>query len=587
MIFRHRRALLIWLIGLLVLGGTARAIALPQVCGSTTQNVRDTAVSQAISWLSVNQNSDGTFLYRYDAEQDTDLGGYNWVRHAGTILALEQARGQGFDIANASSEAAIEVAFKHVIRMSTKDSEVAGLIDGGSISTGGTALFALALMERRDATGSVQFDEDIRAMLRFLESSLKGRDDGSMIVRAEANLDGQFTTEAVGLFATGQTLFALARAERLFPGEQWGDHAHQILKYLTTFKANEEGFVPDMSDHWAAYAMAEMTQWTTPIVYTSIELAWARKQMGMASIMVRYESQISGSGVNQLLRGHTAIGAAAGTHGEALAGWTRLALANDEFAGNVSALNERLSCNNSLLIKRQVSPEESQVYPQPSRVVGAWLSSGVTQVDDQQHAMSALLQANKVSARIAQSGGELPRRESVPSSLLVALLTILLLNPPRLVRTLRHIHASQSVHGLTRRGSQPTLGYLYRYAVLFAIVILNGSRILRWLDTNVPTALIAAGVVGLLAALSTLVYRSTAPSLFFVVARPELLIFGLAVSADGRWWSVIGGLVVAILWTRYLLERVSDTSLVWATRTCAAISLALCIMLIVNGVFAI
>ena len=587
MIFRHRRALLIWSIGLLVLGGTARAIALPQVCGSTTQNARDTAVLRAISWLSVNQNSDGTFLYRYDAEQDADLGGYNWVRHAGTILALEQARGQGFDVAMTSSEAAIEAAFKHVIRTRAEDAEVAGLIDAGSISTGGTALFALALMERRDATGSVEFDEDIHAMLRFLESSLKARDDGSMVVRAEANLDGQFTTDAVGLFATSQTLFALARAERLFAGEQWGDHAHQILKYLSTFKADEEGFVPDMSDHWAAYAMAEMTQWTTPIVFTDIELAWARKQMGVASIMVRYESQISGSGVNQMLRGHTAIGAAAGTHGEALAGWTRLALENDDFTGSVRALNERLSCNNSLLIKRQVSQNESQTYLHPSRVVGAWLSGGVTQVDDQQHAMSALLQANNVNDRIAQSGGELPRRDSVPSSLLVALLTLLLLNPPRLVRTLRQLHVSQSVHGLIRRGSQPTLGYLYRFAVLFAIVILNGSWVLRCLDTNVPTALIAAGVVGVLASLSTLAYKSTAPSLFFVVARPELLIFGLSVSAGGRWWSFIGGLVVAIVWTRYLLKRVSDTSLIWAARTCAAISLALCIMLIVSGVFAI
>jgi small neutral amino acid transporter SnatA (MarC family) len=131
------------------------------------------------------------------------------------------------------------------------------------------------------------------------------------------------------------------------------------------------------------------------------------------------------------------------------------------------------------------------------------------------------------------------------------------------------------------------LGHLYRFAILFALVILNGSRVLRWLDTNVPTSLIAAGIVGVLAALPTLAYQSTAPSLFFVVARPELLIFGLAVSAGGRWWSVIGGLVAAVLWSRYLLKRVSDTSLVWATRTCAAVSLALSIMLIVNGVFAI
>ena len=584
---RQHRALLVWLIGLLVIGGAARAVALPEVCGLTTQSDRDEAISLAVTWLAANQKSDGTFLYRYDAERDEILVGYNWIRHAGTILALEQARGQGFVDAVTPSELAIKAAFEQVVSTKVNRKKLMGLSDGPVVSTGGTALFALALMERRDATGLTDHDDDIRSMLRFLTTSLKARDDGSMIVRADANLNGEFTSDSVGIFATSQTLFALARAERVFPSEGWGDHTHQILEYLTTYKANEEGFVPDMPDHWAAYAMSEMTSWAQPITFTESEIAWAKKQMGVASIMVRYESQISGSGVNHLLRGHAAIGAATGTHGEALAGWTQLALENDGLTGSVSALNERLGCNNSLLIKRQVSPVGSQTYLQPSRVAGAWLGGGVTQVDDQQHAMSALLQANFVNDRIVQSGGELPRRESVPSSLLVALLTILLLNPPRLVRTLRHLHASQSVHGLVRRGSQPTLGYLYRFAILFALVILNGSRVLRWLDTNVPTALIAAGVVGVLAALPTLAYQSTAPSLFFVVARPELLIFGLAVSAGGRWWSVIGGLVVAIVWTRYLLKRVSDTSLVWATRTGAAVSLGLSIMLIVNGVFAI
>lgn len=584
---RQRRALLVWLIGLLVIGGAARAIALPEVCGVTAQRDRDVAISNAVTWLSSNQNPNGTFLYRYDANRDEVLGGYNWTRHAGTILALEQARAQGFNDALAPSELAIRAALDQSVPVSINDEVVMGLSDGPVLSTGATALFSLALMERRDASGLTDHDDDIRAMLRFLSASLKDRADGSTIVRAWANSKARFVNDEVALFTTSQVLFALARAERIFPNEHWGSHSHQILRYLTTYKANEEGFAPDMADHWSAYAMSEMMNWADVPTFSDTEIAWAHKQMGLSSILIRYESQITDEGFNVLMRGHSAIGAAMGTHGEAVANWTNFALTQSALQGQVRGLSDRLQCNSALLVDRQTTDVDAKGFESPDRVNGAWLSSGVTQVDDQQHAMSALLMANKVNEKILVAGGELPRRDSVPSAFLVVLLTIVLLSPPRLVRTLRHLHATRSVHGLERRGSQPHLGYLYRFAVLFSIVILNGSRVLQWLNTNVPTALIAAGVVGVLASLGAIMQRSHAPSLFYVVVRPELVIFGLAVSADGRWWSVIIGLLASAIWSRYLIKRVSDVSLLWAARTCAAISVALCIVLIVNGVFAV
>ena len=584
---RQHRALLVWLIGLLVIGGAARAVALPEVCGSTTQSDRDEAISLAVTWLAANQKSDGTFLYRYDAERDEILVGYNWIRHAGTILALEQARGQGFVDAVTPSELAIKAALDQTVSATINGNVLTGLSDGPVLSTGGTALFALALMERRDATGLTDHDDDIRSMLRFLTTSLKDRADGSTIVRASANRDAQFDSDEVALFATSQVLFALSRAERIFPDEQWGSHSHQILKYLTTYKANEEGFVPDMADHWAAYALSEMMTWADVPTFSDVEIAWVKKQMGLSSIMIRYESQITDDGFNVLLRGHSAIGAAMGTHGEAVAGWTNFAIGQSNLQGQIRGLSDRLQCNSSLLVKRQTTDADAKEFASPTRVKGAWLSSGITQVDDQQHSMSALLMANKANQKIQAAGGELPRRDSVPSALLVVLLTISLVSPPRYVRTLRQLHATRSVHGLVRRGSQPNLRYLYRFAVLFSIVILNGSTILQWLDTNVPTALIAAGVIGVLTSIGAMMQRSTAPSLFYIVARPELVVFGCAVSADGRWWSVIVGLLLATLWSRYLVKRVSDASLLWAARTCATVSLGLCIMLIVNGVFAV
>jgi hypothetical protein len=44
-----------------------------------------------------------------------------------------------------------------------------------------------------------------------------------------------------------------------------------------------------------------------------------------------------------------------------------------------------------VLLDRQMTASDAARYPNPARVQGAWLRHGVTQIDDQQHAMSALL----------------------------------------------------------------------------------------------------------------------------------------------------------------------------------------------------
>ena len=577
-----------WILGGSLLLGAARVVALPEVCNSAGAEERDDAIGSAVAWLTKNQNDDGTFLYGYDARSDAVSGDYNWIRHAGTILALEQATHQGFPEAFEAGEKAIAAALRKTVTKGRGLEARSGLIERNEVSTGGTALLVLALLERRDATSRTDHDVAIRSMLRHLADSLDPGSDGVTRVRAAASLELEFSSNAVALFSTSQTLFAFSRAERIFPNEGWGQHAHPILEYLALHKAVEEGFVPDMADHWAAYALAETTMWVEPFRFTDVEIAWVKKQMGLSSVMIRYESQITDRGLNLILRGHSAIGAAAGTHGESVASWLKVALHESALRSRAAGLADRLACNNSLLVARQISSVEAAGYSNPTRVSGAWLSSGRTQVDDQQHAASALLLGREIEKPEFLGGGELPRRQSLPSSAgLVALTALALLNPPRLVRTLRHLHASRSINGLVARHTKPSLSYLYRFVLFFGVLTVNGSWLLRQLDTNVPTALVATGVVGALASLSTLSARRVAPSMFYVTARPELLLFGIAAGAGGQWWPLMVGLLAAIGWSYFLLRRVGDLSLQWATRLTALTTVALAIMLIVNGVFAV
>ncbi|NDA76981.1 MAG: hypothetical protein EBY07_04090, partial [Actinobacteria bacterium] len=214
-------------------------------------------------------------------------------------------------------------------------------------------------------------------------------------------------SDVVGRFTTGEVAFALARMERLFPGEGWGDRIPDIVDYLVRRKAVEEGFVPDMADHWAAYAFAETTTWSEPLAFDDIARSWARKQMGISSVMIRYESQLTNGFPDRALRGATALGAAVGTHGEAMAGWTTYFAATRGVDDDVVAAGmARLACNIGTLTARQIDSDEAASYAQPRRVEGAWLSGGVTQVDDQQHAMSAVLAGDRVS------GGSIDPRPS-------------------------------------------------------------------------------------------------------------------------------------------------------------------------------
>ena len=97
----------------LVLGGLRAFVVQAEQCGDPTAAELRASADAAVGWFVRNQRDDGAWLYRYDRDTDSDVGGYNITRHAGVTMSLEQAAGAGLaesEAAAASAERGIEWA---------------------------------------------------------------------------------------------------------------------------------------------------------------------------------------------------------------------------------------------------------------------------------------------------------------------------------------------------------------------------------------------------------------------------------------------------------------------------------------------
>ena len=80
-----------------------------------------------------------------------------------------------------------------------------------------------------------------------------------------------------------------------------------------------------------------------------------------------------------------------GTLGEGLGNHMLQLERNGQRVSDQGALRERADCAAHLLVTRQVTPTDAAPDADPPRTSGAWFRARITQMDDQQHALSALL----------------------------------------------------------------------------------------------------------------------------------------------------------------------------------------------------
>jgi hypothetical protein len=361
---------LTWLLAV----GVAVAAAHPDGCHPPTAAEARSAATAAVGWLGTNQQSDGAFLYRYDRDEDRQLPGYSIVRHAGVLLSLAQAHDDDIAGAEQPYRAGLDWARDHIVH--TDDG--AALALGQLVETGGVALLVAALVEWRQATGETDDDALLEDLGRYLVERVTA--EGAVVAFYDLGT-GREQADSRSPFSTGEVAWALAALHTTFPDDGWDEPALAVLDYIATQRDDIERRFPPVSDHWVAYALDEVGR-NWPMDLSGDHRDLVERQAGLFGLQTRYESQRRTAGVVRWTRGPTALGAGVGTLGEGLGALNRLAAAQPEAVEDLSEINERQRCVAGLLVDRQID--------------GAWYSAGVTQMDDQQHALSALLAAADV-----------------------------------------------------------------------------------------------------------------------------------------------------------------------------------------------
>jgi hypothetical protein len=360
------------------------AVVPPERCPESTTADRRAAVDDAVAWLARNQQPDGSWVYTYDADTDEIPGGYNLVRHAGVVLSLFQAAGAGAAGARPVADAGLGFARGHLVR---HDRGAAFGWPGAPLEAGATALLTAAVLERREHTGKRDLDALAERLGEFLVGQVRA--DGAVLALWDPET-GAPVPDRYDRFATGETWWALARLHRAFPAAGWDEPARKVGNYVATRRDHDERRFPYLSDHWSAYALDEMARWPGETL-DDAEVAYARRLAGILGVQVRYESQRRPEGLARLVRGPFAPGSGLGTLGEGLAALERLGTADPRIEPLRGPIAVRSDCVAGLLVERQVSARQAAAMPRPGLARGAWFHEGVTRMDDQQHAISALL----------------------------------------------------------------------------------------------------------------------------------------------------------------------------------------------------
>ncbi|MEO6651909.1 MAG: hypothetical protein ABIP17_04540 [Ilumatobacteraceae bacterium] len=564
---------------------TVGVAAPPERCPTLTPSELTAATSAAAGWLIDNQNPDGTWLYEYDRITDAASNDYNVVRHAGAMSALYQAGNRGIAGALESADRGLAWALDHTVERH----EWIGVTDGDNVQAGTNSLLIAALVERRLATGDPAYDALMSGLARFLTAQQEP--NGSLLAYYDLEPDAP-RPDTYSIYYTGEAYWALGRMHNLEPDADWGRAADQMGSYMAIIRDDAEDLWPPLADHWSGYGLAETAAFperTAGAPLTDAELSFVRRQGGMMGQRVRSISQRFGPWGVAVRGTFTPRGGGYGVFGEGLAGLWRASQLDDRLADERASLGERALCIVGLAVDAQADADAAAAYADPTKVEGAWFIDDVTRMDDQQHALSALLFATPILA-----AGPFDTGTPSPALWVWLLAVFCTINPLRASFGIPHDQGS------SRRVRLAAVGGVVGALTLLAVGALSG-----WLievgETSAPAVRLAAGSLCLLSAGMDLARRPvvdepTLPgwraALMPVTAplfvRPVMVVAGLALVADHG----IGAYLLALALTAG--SMVAATALdvgadrpgaVWMSRLMSAVGIAVSVLLIADAVF--
>lgn len=340
------------------------------------------------AWLADVSQEDGAFIYLYYPEADEyDFEDYNEVRHAGTTYSLFQAYGMvGGDRILEAAEGGARYIEEH-----SEPAMGAGraFLYEGRMKLGGQALALVALLERRRVVEDTTYDQLIFDLADFM-LSLELEDQPGRYFQSYYADPGEPTLEPDSDYYPGEALLAMTRLAQQFPDGPYLEYAARAADFLIHERDGDipaAGQVP-REDHWLAMALSELYRLQPEPEYREVAYLQAESMVNNQHTSAEWPMRIGASAARSPIN-YTSTA----TKGEALvAVWAMAEFADDE--ERVERYSTAARRNVQFQMRVQYTADNSQLYPRPVAVIGAWGKDALDpwiRMDFVQHNVSALI----------------------------------------------------------------------------------------------------------------------------------------------------------------------------------------------------
>jgi hypothetical protein len=195
---------------------------------------------------------DGRFIYEYDPTTDSTGGGYNMLRHAGSIYAMAEL----YEVApDTALRAAAARALGYMTAQVAGRDSVAALLDDGSVKLGGNALAILAITRWARATGDTGALPLAARLARWISATQE--EDGAFAIHKQDWATGVIDTFRSAYYP-GEAAYALAVL-----GERTGQASLVVAGRRAAFEAvrrqaDDGEITTGEHDHWLLYALGAL-----------------------------------------------------------------------------------------------------------------------------------------------------------------------------------------------------------------------------------------------------------------------------------------------------------------------------------------
>lgn len=334
----------------------------------------------------------GRFVYRYDPLEDRKLGGYNILRHAGTLYSmLEYYRATGDSKVLESARRALVYLLDHIHTIQRDGVSMACVVEDGEVKLGGNGLGTLAIAMYIEVTGEREY---LPILQKLCEWMVHVQDrSGRFLVHKQDFPDGP-VSDFRSSYYPGEAIFGLMRTFEIDGDTRWLEAADAAARYLINVRDKGLSDVQLPHDHWLLYGLNELYRWKENPLFANHAF---RISGAIVSAQNRNLEAVQWNG-GFGLRPRSAPTA---TRMEGLGAAYGIALATGNSKQQESLL-ESLRLGNAFLSRTMITPSWAMYMKAPSKAIGGVrksLDDFEVRIDYVQHCLSAFLSMAEILGR--------------------------------------------------------------------------------------------------------------------------------------------------------------------------------------------